>query len=378
MVIIAGGGIGGLTTAVALQRAGFAAEVFEAAPELRAVGAGIWVPPNAMAVLHELGLADDVRAAGMPLRTVEVSDARGAVLSSMDMDAIAGELGHATVAIRRSELQRILAGALQPGTLHTGRSFSAYSVDGDVVTASFEAGDDVSGSLLVGADGVHSAVRLQLFPDARVRYSGQTCYRGLASLELGESTLRQGREVWGGRVRFGFSAVDPRTVYWFAPVTAPAGEPPPAGLQAWLLDAYASFPDPVRRIIQATSESSILQTDLHDLAPLHRWSRGPVGLLGDAAHATTPNLGQGGAQAVEDALALARRIVSVGATPAALDAFWQARHRRTGRIVAMSRTFGRLAHWTSPVTRSLRNAALRATPAGVQRRQVMDLFTPVL
>jgi 2-polyprenyl-6-methoxyphenol hydroxylase-like FAD-dependent oxidoreductase len=377
-VVIVGGGIAGLTAALALQRHGIEARVYEAAPELRAVGAGIWMPPNAMAVLAQLGLADAVQSAGMPLQRVEVCDFEAGVLSSMELADMERRLGHTIVAIRRSELQRILAGALQPGTLHLDHAYAAHSVAGDVVTAVFRGGGSASGALLIGADGLHSTVRHGLFPSAPLRYSGQTCYRGLASLVPDAGVQHVGREIWGGAHRFGFSAVGPDTVYWFAPISAPAGQAPPPELKAALLRDYASFPAPVLQILEATDERAILQTDLYDLRPMPRWSSGRVGLVGDAAHATTPNLGQGGAQAMEDALALALRVRDHGAMPAALDALERARRGRAVRIVNMSWTFARVSHWTHPLARRIRNGVMKSVPAAVERHQVVGLFTPVL
>jgi 2-polyprenyl-6-methoxyphenol hydroxylase-like FAD-dependent oxidoreductase len=378
MITIIGGGIGGLTTALALQRAGVEARVWESSPGLRAVGAGLWLPPNAMAVLDELGVAADVIAAGVPLARAHVSDTAAGVLTGMDMKAAAERLGHTTVAVRRSRLQEVLLSALEPGTLRLGQRFTRYHEDGDVVTARFSDGSTASGALLVGADGIHSAVRQQAFPGSNLRYSGQTCYRGLAAMRAHGDLYGTGAEIWGGSHRFGYSAVDMGTVYWFAPVLGAAGGAVPADVKAHLLEAYAHFPPPVPDILAATEEDAILQTDLYDLAPLPGWCAGRVALLGDAAHASTPNLGQGGAQAMEDALALARRVTREGATPAALQSYWQARRRRAGMIVSRSRTFGRMAHWTHPAARALRNVVLRSVPARLQARQIETLFTPVL
>ena len=154
--------------------------------------------------------------------------------------------------------------------------------------------------MIVGADGIHSRVRELIAPGARLVYSGQTCYRGIAAMELAEP--RRCVETWGGPLRAGYSTIAPDEVYWFAPMLAEAGAASRAGERA---DLYAAFPDPIPAILRATDPAHIVQTDLWELAPLGRWSAANAVLLGDAAHAMTPNLGQGGAQAIEDAWVLA-------------------------------------------------------------------------
>lgn len=376
-ILIAGGGIGGLTVAAALQRAGFDAHVFEAAPELRAVGAGIWMPPNAMTVLAGLGMADDITAAGLPLDGIEVIDVDAGPIQTIDVTGLVPVVGFPTIAIRRSELQRVLASALRPDTLHLGREVVRYEHAGRGVRLHFADGSDAGGRMLIGADGLRSAVRRQMRPDVHLRYSGQTCFRGLAPMELPEALRALTREIWGGAERFGFSAVGGGAVYWFAPITSPPDTTTePAQSKQQLLARYARFPSVVSDIIEATPQAAILQTDLFDIRPFRGWHDDRVVLLGDAAHATTPNLGQGGAQAVEDALCLASALRDGGLDGHALSAYERRRWRRTRDITSLSRTFGRMAHWRHPILRRIRNAALRATPRGASRRRMVDLYTP--
>lgn len=186
-VLIIGGGIGGLAAAVALQRQGTDAQVYEATPELHAVGLGIWVPPNAMSVLERLSLAGEVIEAGLALDRLEVRDLEEGVLQAMDGAEVMTRWGHPTVAIRRSELQRVLATALQPGTLHLGKCMQYFEDRGTDVRAHFTDGTEARGKLLNGAGGLHSAVRRQLFPYVSLRYSGQTCFRGLAEFRMPEA-----------------------------------------------------------------------------------------------------------------------------------------------------------------------------------------------
>jgi len=374
--LIIGGGIGGLTAAVALRRRGIDAHVYEAAPALRPVGKGIWVPTNAMQVLDRLGLAAAVRRAGWPLDRIQLRAADGRLLSDFDLRPVALKYGHTTVSIHRAELVRVLADALPPDALHLGRRCTAVEPDEGGVTVHFADGAAARGDVLVAADGIHTAVREQFFPRAALRYSGITCYRGVADLDLPAELARTCWEVWGGAARIGFSAVGPGQVYWFAPVTAPANSPLPAGadLAAELAGRYATFPDPIPAILRRTPSSDIIRTDLYDLTALRRWWQGRVVLLGDAAHAMTPNLGQGGAQAIEDAYVLADRLAAAPTPEQAFREYERLRRPKVRWVVNTAWRLGRLAHVRGRWPQALRNAAMRWTPGWVSARQFDQLY----
>ena len=375
-VLVIGGGIGGLTAAVALRQKGFAADVYEAAPELLPVGKGIWVPTNAMQVLDRLGLGGAVAAAGWPLERIEVWTAAGVRLTDVDLRPVEARYGWTTISIHRAELVRVLADALPPGALHLGKRCAGFAEDAGGVTARFEDGTQARGDLLVAADGIKSVVREGLFPGVRFRYAGQTCYRGVAEMELPPDLARVCREVWGGAARFGFSAVGPRQVYWFAPVTAPADSPAPAGaeLAGHLAALYGAFPDPIPEVVRRTPPGEVIRTDLYDFAPLGRWWRGRVALLGDAAHAMTPNLGQGGAQAIEDAYVLADKLAANASAEAAFAEYERVRLPKAKHVVRTARRLGRLAHVRSPLLRAVRDAVIRWTPRRLNAKQFERLY----
>ena len=374
-ILIIGGGIGGLTAAGALRRRGFEATVYEAAPDLRPVGKGIWVPTNAMQVLHRLGLAEAVSKAGWPLERIQLRTAAGVLLLDGDLRQVEAKYGHTTVSIHRAALVRLLADALPPGALRLGQRCTGVEPDGTGVAARFADGGQARGDLVVAADGIRSAVREQVFPGVPLRYSGQTCYRGLAELELPADLAHVCWEVWGGPVRFGFSAVGPRQVYWFAPVTSPAESPLPSGeaLTALLAGQYAAFPAPIPDILRHTPAEEIIRTDLYDFAPIARWWSGRVVLLGDAAHAMTPNLGQGGAQAVEDAYVLADRVAGCASVEEALREYERLRLPKVRWVVNTAWRFGRLAHLRGRCPQRLRDLALRCT-AGQSEKQFDRLY----
>ena len=368
-VIIIGGGIGGLTAAVAFRRRGWGVAVYEAASEFKPVGKGIWVPPNAMQVLARLGLADAVIHAGWPLDRIQLRTTAGAVLSIVDLDAVKAEFGHTIVSVHRAKLLELLAAGLPPDALHLGHRFNGFTEEPGRVVAHFEGGREASADLLVGADGLRSAVREQLFPGVPLRYSGQTCYRGVSMMDLPAELSHTCWEVWGGRRRFGFSAIGPRQVYWFAPVTAPAG-----AVEGFRAEWYAGFPEPIQAIVAASHDLDTIQTDLYDFAPIPRWHAGRVVLLGDAAHAMTPNLGQGGAQAIEDAFVLAERVGGSEPLADALAGYEAVRRPKATWVVKTAWQLGKLSHWQSAPARWLRDRALRWTPGRMSRASTRRLY----
>lgn len=368
-VIIIGGGIGGLTAAVAFRRRGWGVAVYEAAPEFRPVGKGIWVQPNAMQVLARLGLADAVARAGWPVERIQLRTAAGAVLSTVDLDAAKAEFGHTIVSVHRAKLVELLAAGLPPDALHLGHRFTGYAEEPGRVVAHFEGGVEASADLLVGADGLRSAVRGQLFPGVPLRYSGQTCYRGVCEVDLPAELSRTCWEVWGGRYRFGFSAIGPRQVYWFAPIVSP-----PGSAETLRAEWYAGFPEPIPAILAASRAEDVLQTDLYDFAPIPRWHAGRVVLLGDAAHAMTPNLGQGGAQAVEDAYVLAERVGGGEPLADALARYEAVRRPKATWVVNTAWRLGKLSHWQNGPARWLRDLGIRALSGRMGRASTRRLY----
>ncbi len=373
--VIVGAGIGGLTSALALCRNGWDVSIYEAAEQIAPVGVGIWVPTNAMTVLDRLGLAQDVIRAGVELDAIQIRDRTGRLISSIDLPWVRATYGHTTVSIARAELVRVLLDALPAGILQLGKKLQRVVVRNSEACAVFRDGSQAVGDLLTGADGIRSATREAVCPGVELRYSGQTCYRGVADITLPAELAKTVWEVWGGRRRFGFSAIGPVKVYWFAPVTTTADAGPITSSDTTeLAAAYASFPPPIPAIIAATRSADIIRTDLFDFVPISRWHAGRVVLVGDAAHAMTPNLGQGGAQAIEDGFALAKQLGGGQHIGAALEQYEKRRKPKVRRIVNMAWQYGKIAHWERASACRCRDAALRWTPAWVTRLQLAQLY----
>ncbi|MFT5040093.1 MAG: 2-polyprenyl-6-methoxyphenol hydroxylase-like FAD-dependent oxidoreductase [Hyphomicrobiaceae bacterium] len=376
-ITIVGGGIGGLALALAAQRRRIKATVYEASDSVAPVGAGIWLPTNAMSVLERLGVAAAIEARGVPLSRIEIHDADDGLLQSVDLDPIASRYGFTTVAIRRADLHAVLLEALAPGTVQLGRRCASVEQGESFATVRFEDGEEVRAGLVVGADGINSKVRAAVDARVALRYAGQTTWRGIAKLSAPQIPVDLSREIWGGRNRFGYSAVARDEIYWFAPMVAPAGgRDENSAVRENLSKAYADFPAPVVDILQATSHDSILRTDLYELRSPSRWWRGRVVLLGDAAHAATPNLGQGGAQALEDAWVLAECLARYENIEHAFADYEHRRQPRAHLVTSRSRYSGQLAHVTHPTLRRVRNAVLRAMPDAVTQRHFASLSVP--
>lgn len=364
-VLIVGGGIGGLTAAIALRQAGFAVMVLERTPAWSTAGAGILLQANAMFGLQRLGVAEDVAAVGERVSSGEISSLAGTVLAELDFTEVAVPF----IGIHRASLERILCDHAGPGTIVRGAAVVGYRRTGERVVAELESGDQVTGDILVGADGIHSTIRGQHLGDGPPRYSGYTCWRGVTP---GGEEFPNGRvfEIWGAGQRFGGVHID-GGLYWFAPVNAlPGGRDAPGKTREALLDLYKEWPDRVRRTIESTPETEILRNDIIDRRFRRNWGSGRVTLLGDAAHPMTPDAGQGAGQAIEDAVVLARCMSETHDPEVALRRYERARWSRTRRFVARSRLIGTMAQLKSPTARWLRDRVMRAAPRALVRHDL--------
>jgi 2-polyprenyl-6-methoxyphenol hydroxylase-like FAD-dependent oxidoreductase len=366
-VLILGGGIGGLSAAIALRIAGIHCEVFEQSPALREAGAGVGLWSNAMASLEQLGVAEALRESCIPLRTVAGTNDRGRSLSETRLDELGLEFASAACfVVLRPVLLAALATRLPREIVHTGcRALRVEPFEGRV-RLHLEGGRVEEGALLVGADGLHSVVRPLVVGTDRIRYSGQTCFRGIARLRLaGPPTLR---EIQGRGQRGAVCPVDSETVYWWAAYNAAAGNLLEAqARQAHLLERYEGWPFGLDAAIAATPSEDILQNDLVDRPPAGTYARGRLVLLGDAAHPTTPNLGQGANMAIDDAIALARALRDEADASAAWARYQRERLGRTRRIVQRSWSFGQMCLWESKWAVGMRELMVRLTPRPLLR-----------
>lgn len=366
---ILGGGIAGLTAAIALRRIGIPAQVFEAAPEIKPVGAGLVLAANAIKGYVKLGIAEKIIARGRLLPTFSILDNRGRKIAYADADAIAQKYGLHNFAIHRPELHEALMAELDPAQLHVNKSALRVEQNGDKATLYFQDGTSHETDYLIVADGIHSPIRRQLVPGSTPRYAGYTCWRAVT--DNPGLSLTGATETWGAEGRFGIVPLAGNKIYWFACVNAPQNDPAmramqPEGLQR----IFQKFHDPIPAILRHTPDDSLLWNDIIDLKPIPRFAFGNIVLIGDAAHATTPNMGQGACQAIEDAVILADELAAHDSPAAAFASFERRRLPRTHYIVNNSWTLGKIAQWSHPLLVSLRNGLFRLIPESANERQL--------
>lgn len=358
--IIVGGGIGGLATAVALTRHGWAVEVLERAPSITEVGAGLSLWPNALRALDALGLGDEVRARAVEEGSAGIRDSKGRWLSRVDADTVRARFG-SPIMMHRADLLDVLRSALPEAVLRPGISVTEARTDGTVVHSA----GSCTGDLVVGADGINSVVRRAVCGDIVPRYSGYTAWRLVVTptkpiTGIGES--------WGRGERFGFGALSDGRVYCFATANMPPGTP--GGGLAELRRRFGTWHDPIPTLLASAEESAVLKHDLYDIPALKTYVADRIALLGDAAHAMTPNLGQGACQALEDAVVLAR----VATEDPDLSRYDKQRRPRTQMIAARSRRIGTIAQLSWSPAVALRNTVVRLIPASVQAKSLAPVL----
>ncbi len=366
-VLIIGGGIGGLTAAIALSRNGHRVTLIERAEKFSPVGAGIVMAPNAAKILASLGV--DVASRGFALPSLDVLDAEGTTLSRIDVGRFVEEYGPIW-GLSRAALHEALVAALPSGVeLRLGRTVTEVRDGGDGATATCD-GVTERYDLVVGADGLRSKVRETVFGPTELRYSGVTCWRGITK----NPGFDRGIEAWGDGARIGIVPLAKGEVYYYLVRTAPANAPTlswPDGFR----EAFGGFHGAVKKLFDALESAPPLHHDLNELdAPM--WGKGRVFLLGDAAHAMTPNQGQGAAMAIEDALALSQSLAP--GFDGALERYVESRHDRVRAVQLDSRRIGEVSHWRNPLARALRDGILRLVPDAASDAQYRRLVEPGL
>jgi 2-polyprenyl-6-methoxyphenol hydroxylase-like FAD-dependent oxidoreductase len=365
-ILIVGGGIGGLALAGFLGRPGVRIDLIERAPEWKPVGAGITLGMNAIRLVERLGIVERIAAAGQPLRRALMTDAGGRTLSALDLEALAVRTGYPSIAIHRAALHEALLGAVDQEhvAIRLGTTLRSLDNGESGVDAEFSDGSRKRYDLVVGADGIRSQVRELTFGHVPTRYSGYTSWRFVIDAEFGHD-CGEAREMLGHGRRFGIVPIGGNRIYGFACYNAPphAGDLAAISVERFK-EIFSEFGGLAPQVLsQITDERQLIHNDIEDL-PGSDWHRGRVLLLGDAAHAMTPNMGQGGAMAIEDAFVLATGLQAAGSIEDAISKYLGARQERVRSILDQSYRIGRVAQLQSPFACFLRDMAIRLAPEG--------------
>ncbi|MEW1632926.1 FAD-dependent monooxygenase [Streptomyces sp. NPDC093801] len=396
--VVAGAGIGGLTAALALHRRGWDVTVCERAEEPPVTGAGIGLAPNALRALDAIGV-DAAHAVGSAVpEWMGVRRSGGRWLVRTATADLASRYGIPPIAVPRPAFTAALAAGLPPGTVRHGTAVTGVDQAGGRATVRTAAGPDLPADLVVAADGIHSPLRRAHFPGhPGLHYLGETAWRTI--VDAPDLHVPAMSETWGRGARFGVTPLSDGRYYLYATAVVPAGTRS-ADPRSELLRRFGSWHAPIPALlarIGRLAPADVLRNDLYDLAaPLPALHRGRIAWLGDAAHAMAPNLGQGGCQAIEDAVVLARLLPrgdgaddpadpagAAGADPgatgtdpvaAALAAYTAARRDRTDAVRLRARRVGRLGALRNPVAAAARDLAVRATPTRLALRGMDDLF----
>ncbi len=364
---ILGGGIAGLSVALALRKQGHNPRVYERRAVPATMGAGVTLWPNASFVLEELGLLQDIAAIGGRPLTMRRQDAAGNALGGLDIGLLDRTMGYPTYTVLRRHLQEVLLDHAARAGIPVQFGYRAEAIELDAngkAVAHFENGASIRPDLLIGADGrMGSVARKFVAGDNTPVYQGFVNWIGVAQAPHALVDDIAIQDFWGAGERFGCVPIRPDLVYWAAAQVRLLNEARPSeDMRKEVEDLFAKWPEPVAHLIRSTPANAIRLIAVHDLEPLHTWSRANVLLVGDAAHAPLPTSGQGACQALEDAWHLARCLDGAsGGLEDVFQAFSRIRAPKTARLAEQGRVFARGLFATDPETCRIRNERAKAS-----------------
>ncbi|HHP7229410.1 MAG TPA: FAD-dependent urate hydroxylase HpxO [Xenococcaceae cyanobacterium] len=338
--IIIGSGMAGLAAGISLRQAGYDVEIYEKTRQLRPAGAGISLWSNGIKVLNRLGLGKKVAAIGGQMNRMEYRTHHGEVLNEINLLPLVEQVGQKPYPVSRTDLQNMMLEAFGKEDVRLGMRCVSVEQDAKSATAIFEDGTTATGDVLIGADGIHSVVRTYLLGEkVTPRYAGYVNWNGLveASSDLAEN------DVWviyvGEGKRASMMPVGDNRFYFFFGCPKPQGtKVAPKDIRTELSETFAGWAQPVQNLIQKLDPEQVNRLEISDIDPLPHLVKGRIALVGDSGHATTPTLGQGGCQAMEDAEILCRYLVTTNiSVPDALKRYETERKERVAKLVLKAR-----------------------------------------
>jgi len=309
--IVIGSGMGGMCTAIALQRFGIETEVFEAIKEIKPVGAALSIWPNGVKCLNFLGLKEQIHALGGSMRSMAYNDFQhGKPLTQFSLDPLVATTGERPYPVARAELQAMLVDSYGREKVQFNKRLVAVEQDENGVTAHFEDGSKAHGDLLIACDGTHSIVRSYVLGyTVERRYAGYVNWNGLVTIDESIAPAQQWTTFVGEGKRVSLMPVAGNRFYFFFDVPLPFGlAEDRSTLRNDLKRYFNGWAEPVQKLIDQINPATTNRVEVHDIEPFAQLVKGRVALLGDAAHSTTPDIGQGGCAAMEDAVVLANEL----------------------------------------------------------------------
>jgi FAD-dependent urate hydroxylase len=352
-VIIVGAGMGGLTTAIALTQAGYRVEIYDRVRELRPAGAGISLWSNGVKVLNRLGLGEQIAAIGGPMERMSYRSKTGEVLNDFSLQPLVERVGQRPYPVARTDLQTMLLNAFGADKVQLNSKCVAVEQTADSATALFENGHRATGDVVIGADGTHSLIRnAVLGHQTERRYAGYVNWNGLVTVDGAIAPANSWVIYAGDAQRASVMPVGGDRFYFFFDVPlaeSVAKTNIPEDIRAELSQHFAGWAEPVQQLIQTLDPAQTNRVPIHDIEPLPKLVNGRIALLGDAGHSTTPDLGQGGCQAIEDAWQITNALLTTNISVAdALQRYETARSDRTAEIILKARKRADMIHGKDP------------------------------
>lgn len=370
---IIGGGVAGLTAAIGLHKLGIRAQVFERVQLLRGIGAGFGLAANAMQAFDYLGLRAGVEQIGHFLPSYNILDQHGKVLVSPSTGDITENYHQKNFSIHRGDLHQFLLAQLPADAVTLGKEAIRVSKKEQTVVVHFADGSSIEVEALIVADGVKSPIRQQLIPSSKPRYSGYTCWRAI--IDNSVTNINLGTETWGAKGRFGMTPLVNNKLYWYACINAAPNSHVYRNFQvADLRLHFNKYHSAVGDVLAHTADEDLLWNDIIDIKPLRNLADGRIVYMGDAGHATTPNLGQGACQAIEDVAVLVDELRCRRDFVEAFQNFNRRRLMRTRYITNTSWQIGKIAQWENPLSIAVRNTAMRILPEKIKQIQLRRLL----
>ena len=371
---IIGGGVAGLTAAIGLNKIGIQATIFESAKALKGIGAGFGLAANAIQALEYLELKAGVIPLGHYLENYNILDKRGRILAAPETKTISDKYEQDNFAIHRADLHQFLLAQIEHENLHLGkRALKIEDRDGGI-DIFFEDGTIHQTDYLIIADGVNSRLRQQLIRGSAPRYAGYTCWR--ATIDNANINLSTGSETWGNKGRFGMTPLVRNKIYWYACINSPAHNKVFSRYTIKdLQQNFASYHDPITSVLAETNDQQLIWNDIIDIKPLKNLAFGNILFIGDAGHATTPNMGQGACQAIEDVAVLIDELKKTTDVALAFQIFEKRRLKRTRYITETSWSIGKVAQWENPISIIIRDTLMRILPEEVKQYKLKKLLS---